>query len=250
MHRPHGRAAPTRASASGTVVLTIVTPAALVPVEGLASARARSVANAGVVAPSAGGDRRGCRGGCVLLVVVGEAAGELGAAGDVELLEDVGEVGFDGAPGDVELLGDLAVAVAVGGERGDAVLGGRERARPGRARCGAGGRRPRAARRGRAGPAAACRPGRRGRARWRSGARAAARRFARRSAAPRSTSARVCSSRAGTVRRAGPTARSSSAMRSARWSVRASARRPAPRRAGQAEPLGEREVLLGELARR
>ena len=74
--------------------------------------------------------------------MVGEAAGEFGAARDVELLEGVGEVRFDGALGDVEPLGDLAVAVAVGGEGGDAVLGGGERGDPGQrrsARAGAGG---------------------------------------------------------------------------------------------------------------
>ena len=188
-------------------------------------------------------DRRGWRGGCVLLVVIGEAAGEFGAARDVELLEGVGEVGLDGSPGDVEPLGDLAVAVAVGGERGDAVLGGGERVDARTAPCGAGGRRRRAARGGRGGRAGACRRGRRGRARGVAASRAAARRLARRSAAPRSTSARVCSSRAGLCA-SRSTACSSRATRSAGAAVRASARRPAPRGPGRPSAFGELEVLL------
>jgi hypothetical protein len=53
-----------------------------------------------------------------------QECGEFGAGGDVEFLEDVGEVDLDDTSGDVELLGDFAVAVSLGGEGGDAVLGG------------------------------------------------------------------------------------------------------------------------------
>src|SRR5262245_58205193 len=42
---------------------------------------------------------------------------------------------LDGSPGDVQLLGDLTVAVALGGEGGDTVLGGSERVEAGE--CGA-----------------------------------------------------------------------------------------------------------------
>ena len=79
----------------------------------------------------------------------------------------------------------------------------------------------------------------------RSGSRASLRRLARRSAAPRSTSARVCSSRLGEVSSRAQ-ASSSSGMRSP---LRASARRAAPFGPGSPSALGEREVLLRELAR-
>ena len=52
---------------------------------------------------------------------------ELRTARDVELLEDVREVGLDRPLGHVELLGDLAVGEPVGGQQGDAVLGRCER---------------------------------------------------------------------------------------------------------------------------
>ena len=71
----------------------------------------------------------------------GQGGGELRACADVELLEDVGEVGLDGASGDVELLGDLAVGVAVGGEVRHAMLCGSQRlwaGERGTARAGAG----------------------------------------------------------------------------------------------------------------
>jgi hypothetical protein len=55
-----------------------------------------------------------------------EDCGQLGACGDVEFLEGVGEVRFDRAAGDPEFFGNLAVGEASGGERGDAVLGGGE----------------------------------------------------------------------------------------------------------------------------
>ena len=57
----------------------------------------------------------------------GEACGEVGARGDVQLLEDVREARLDCPSCDVELLGDLRVAVALRGQRGDSVLGRSER---------------------------------------------------------------------------------------------------------------------------
>src|SRR5262245_33753188 len=67
---------------------------------------------------------------------------ELHAARDVELLEDVGEVGLDGAARDVEVLGDLAVAVALRREAGDAMFRRSERVDAGERRA------PRASTRG------------------------------------------------------------------------------------------------------
>ena len=134
------------------------------------------------------GSGQRCRGRAA--VGRGQGGRELGARTDVELLVGVGEVGLDGAAGDVELLGDLGVALAAGGERGDAMLGRGERVDPeSAARRG----RPPAARssRARGGRAGACRGGRRGRARGaavdgrrRGGWRGAGRRRGRR--------ARVC----------------------------------------------------------
>jgi hypothetical protein len=58
---------------------------------------------------------------------LGEACREVSACGEVQLLKDVCEVRFDCPSCDVELLGDLRVAVALRGEHGDSVFGGRER---------------------------------------------------------------------------------------------------------------------------
>ena len=52
---------------------------------------------------------------------------------DAELPEDAREMPFDGAVGEEERCRDLAVRLALGDERGDALLGGRERARRRRA---------------------------------------------------------------------------------------------------------------------
>jgi hypothetical protein len=58
--------------------------------------------------------------------VGGEFARQLVAGRDLELLEDVSEVGLDGSLGDEEALCDLAVGRALGREPGDAELAGRQ----------------------------------------------------------------------------------------------------------------------------
>jgi hypothetical protein len=52
--------------------------------------------------------------------------GELGAGGDSELSEDVGEVGLDGGATHEEVAGDLGVGETVGDEGDDLLFGGGE----------------------------------------------------------------------------------------------------------------------------
>src|SRR5215471_14663095 len=60
--------------------------------------------------------RRGC------LLAATECPGELGAAGDVELAEDLAQVVFDGAGADEQPGGDLPVGQVLGDQAGDLLL--------------------------------------------------------------------------------------------------------------------------------
>jgi hypothetical protein len=73
---------------------------------------------------------------------------EFGARGYAQLAVDAGQVGFDGARAQEQRGGDLPVGVAGGGQGGDALLGGcqlqrRGRAKPYAGQFRAGARRPR-----------------------------------------------------------------------------------------------------------
>ena len=61
----------------------------------------------------------------------GHLGGQLGAAGQVDLAEDVGEVGLDGPSRDVEPGADLGVGEPLGHQRGDLDLHRRQRVPPG-----------------------------------------------------------------------------------------------------------------------
>src|SRR5215467_3202824 len=80
--------------------------------------------------------RRGC------LLAATECPGELGAAGDATLAEDLAQVVFDGAGADEQPRGDLPVGQVVGDQAGDLLLLRCEHLRgPGAARAGPGGER-------------------------------------------------------------------------------------------------------------
>ena len=81
------------------------------------SAKAR--ARAGEIAGSAAA--AGAFGGCP-----GGKGGQLGAVGDVELGEHVGEVGFHGGAGDEQAVGDAGVGQALGNELCHLPFGGGE----------------------------------------------------------------------------------------------------------------------------